>query len=123
MQTYEVRGKLATLNDHDKANRANRFVGAKMKKDMTDLVTYQLLGKVKITEPCTVSFHWLYSGKHDYDNIRFACKYVLDGMVHAGVLPDDSQKWVRGFGGDTFEKVLKGDEGVIITVDINKDDL
>lgn len=114
---YTVRGKLAYLNDHDKANRANRFVGAKLKKQMTEMVALQLSGQPPITDPVVVSFHWLYSTRHDFDNMRFAAKYVLDGMIHAGVLPNDNQSWVKGFGGDTFEKVLSGDEGVIITVE------
>jgi len=114
---YTVKGQLATLNDHDKANRANKFAGAKLKKDMTDLVVWQMKGKKRVTSPCVLSFSWFISGKHDYDNICFARKYILDGMVKAGVLENDSPKYVIGFGGDTFIKVSKGEEKVIIDVE------
>lgn len=115
--SYTVKGVLATLNDHDKANRANRFVGAKMKKDNTEYVMYQLLNKKKITKPCILTFNWLVSSKCDFDNICFARKYILDGMIKAGILPDDNQNWVKGFGGDYFTKVNKGEEKIIIEVE------
>lgn len=113
---YVVNGKLATLNDHDAANRSNKFYGAKMKEEMTDLVAWQVKQGIKISHPCYVIFTWLYSGRHDFDNIAFAKKYVLDGMVKAGILPNDNQSWVLGFT-DNFEKVGKGEEGVVITVE------
>lgn len=112
-----IKGKLATLNDHDKANRGNKFAGAKLKKDMTELVMWQVKNKPAIISPCTLTFHWYFSGKHDFDNICFAKKYLLDGLVKAGVLPDDNQKWVRGFGGDYFTKVEPGKE--MVSIEIN----
>lgn len=113
---YVVKGQLADLNKHDGANRNSRFGGASLKKEQTDLVAWQLKGKPKITRPCTIGFVWYYSGKFDFDNIRFACKYVLDGMVKAGVLPNDNQKWVLGFEGDYFIRCDKGSEKVIVEV-------
>lgn len=115
---YTINGTLATLNDHDKANRYNRFAGAKLKKEMTELVAWQVKGKPKITKPCVLSFSWYISSKCDYDNICFARKYLLDGMVKAGILKDDSPKYVLGFGGDSFIKVEKGKEKIIVDVDI-----
>lgn len=114
---YEILGVLPTLNEHDKANRTNRFVGAKMKQEATDLVALQLMGKQKITKPCYISFHWFVSSRADFDNIAFGKKYILDGMVKAGVLADDNQKHVLGFRGDYFSKVSKGQEKIQIFVE------
>jgi Holliday junction resolvase RusA-like endonuclease len=114
---YVIEGDLAKLNEHDNANRVNRFAGAKLKERMTNQVAWQLNGKPAITEPCYITFYWRYSSRHDFDNIRFACKYILDGMIKAGVLPNDNQTWVHGFGGDYFEKVSKGDEGVTVVAE------
>lgn len=97
-------------------NRTNRFGGAALKKKMNELVSSQLEDAVHIVKPCTIHFEWLYSSRHDFDNIRFACKYVLDGMQKAGVLENDNQNFVLGFDGDKFTKVDKGEEGVIVTV-------
>lgn len=117
MGCYTIQGKLATLNEHDGANRSNRFIGAKLKQEMTDLVAWQLRGKKPIVKPCIITFNWMFSSKADFDNIRFACKYILDGMVKAGILKDDNQNWVLGFGGDYFTKVDKGQESIIIEVE------
>lgn len=114
---YTIKGSLATLNQHDGANRRNRFLGAKLKHEMTEFVALQLISKPKITKPCMITFNWKVSTRADFDNIRFAAKYVLDGMVKAGVLVDDSQKWVVGFGGDYFTKVPKGQEEIIIDIE------
>ena len=111
-----ITGDLAKLNEHDNANRSNRFAGAKLKKDMTDLVAWQVKSKPEVKNPCTITFHWYYSSKHDFDNIRFGCKYVQDGLVKGGVLKDDSQKWVLGYDGDYFIKVDKGKEKVVVEI-------
>jgi len=121
IKQYPILGELAKLNEHDAANRANKFGGAALKNRMTELVRLQLLAGPRITKPCYIGFRWFYSGKHDFDNIRFATKYVLDGMVKAGVLVNDSQKYVLGFTGDEFIKVPKGEEGVVVIVK-EKDD-
>lgn len=118
MVKYVINGRLATLNEHDSANRTNKFGGAALKKQMTDMVAWQLRGKPKVAEPCVITFRWRINSKADPDNIRFAAKYVLDGMVKAGVLENDNQKWILGFGGDTFEKILPGDEGVTVEVSV-----
>lgn len=114
---YEIKGELAKLNEHDNANRTNRFGGAGLKKKMDELVIGQLEGKKPITRPCIITFYWFYSSRHDFDNIAFGKKYVLDGMQKAGVLPNDNQKWVRGFGGDWFTKVEPGEEKVLVEVE------
>ena len=114
---YTIKGDLAKLNEHDNANRTNRFGGAALKKRMNELVMSQLEGKKPITKPCIITFYWFYSGRHDFDNIRFGAKYILDGMQKAGVLPNDNQTWVRGFGGDWFTKVAPGEEKVMIEVE------
>jgi hypothetical protein len=112
--TVTIKGSLATLNDHDSANRANKFVGAKLKQEMTDFVAYQVKRMKKIDEPVFITFHWFISSRHDFDNVRFAAKYILDGLVKAGKLPNDNQKWVLGFHGDYFIKVPKGQEKVVV---------
>lgn len=114
---YTVLGVLPTLNDHDKANRVNRFAGAKLKKEATELVYYQLLNKPKVSKPCFITFHWYISSRADPDNIRIGAKYLLDGMVKAGILQDDNQKHILGFKGDYFYKVAKGDEKVVVGVE------
>jgi hypothetical protein len=116
MQVVTIVGDLAKLNEHDNANRRNRFAGAALKKQMTELVALQC-GKLKpITHPIILHFDWLYSSKHDFDNIAFSKKYVQDGLVKSGKLPNDNQSWVKGFT-DNFTKVSKGQESVVVTIE------
>jgi len=95
---YEV---LPGLNDYTKANRTNYHVGASMKKNTGNLVAQSIsrdLPNVKIKRPVIVRFHWVEPNKRrDLDNISFAKKFILDGMVQAGLIPDDNQKYVKGF--------------------------
>lgn len=107
--------QLSTLNDHDAANRANKFLGAKLKQEQTHLVSLYCKRHPKVTGPVFIEYEWHYSGKHDLDNIAFAKKYVNDGLVKAGVLANDDQKHVVGFN-DQFEKVEKGQEAVYVTL-------
>lgn len=116
-RSITIKGQLATLNDHDNANRSNRFIGAKLKQENTDIVAWQCKKYSKITKPCIITFHWYFSTKHDFDNIRFAAKYILDGMIKAGILPNDNQAWILGFGGDYFIKVPKGEEKVLVEIE------
>lgn len=113
---YQIKGQLAYLNEHDKANRANKYGGAKLKETMTDIVAWQMKDQPPIKQTCRIKFIWLISSAHDPDNIRFAAKYILDGMIKAHVLKNDNQSWIRGFDGDDFVHVKKGAEGVILEV-------
>lgn len=116
-QTFTIVGELAKLNEHDNSNRSNRFGGAALKKRMTALVSDQCGPLSPITRPVIIGFDWYFSSRHDFDNIAFAKKYILDGMVHAEKLPNDNQKWVHGFSGDSFHKVPKGEEKVIVGIE------
>ena len=85
--------KLPSLNEHDLANRINRYRGAQMKRSYTELVYWtvkaQKIPKVK-TYPVVMTFTWYRRDKRtDPDNISFARKYILDGLVKAGVLEND----------------------------------
>ena len=115
-QLLTIMGSLVKLNEHDEANRRNRFLGAKLKKEMTHLVAQQASSLEVIQKPILLRFHWYFASRHDFDNIAFAKKYILDGMIEAGKLPNDNQKWVHGFRGDYFHRVEKGQEKVVVVI-------
>lgn len=85
------------LNDYIDSERTNRIIASSIKKKLTNIVIKQCLyancNKPKYKVDMT--FRWHVKGRHDSDNIAFAKKYVLDGMVKAGVLENDNPKWVR----------------------------
>ena len=113
----EISGRLTDLNEYIRVERGNRYAAASLKKKDTELVASQATEAGIIKEPCLITFNWLYSTRHDFDNIAFAKKFVLDGLVKAGVLSNDNQDSVAGFGGEYFTRVKKGEEGVIVELE------
>lgn len=65
--------------------------------DLYHLEMLPLKGKIKVTEyPVTIHYEWHFTGTAlDSLNCAFMSKMIEDGLVHAGVLEDDSTKYVR----------------------------
>lgn len=100
-----VEGRFPSLNDFISAERANRHVGAKMKRRETDRARAAAVaaGMPRFVGPVAVRFLWVERDRRrDLDNVAFAKKFVLDGLVEAGVLEDDGQRRVAALQ-DTFE--------------------
>ena len=117
MQRVTIHGSLPTLNEANNLARTHWALAAQAKKEATNLVAVQCGGLKPISKPVIITFHWYYSGKHDFDNIRSAAKFVLDGMVQSKKLPNDNQKWVLGFGGDYFIRTTKGQDKVVVEIE------
>lgn len=105
MITLTIGGSLPNLNEYTKANRANIFVGANMKKKaeikITSYIQQQLHG-VNTVDKCTIRFVWVEKDKRrDLDNIAFAKKFILDALVSNGILKGDGWSCVTGFS-DSF---------------------
>lgn len=100
-----IEGRLPSLNDFISAERANRHVGAKMKRRETGRARDAAVaaGMPRFVGPVSVRFLWVERDRRrDLDNVAFAKKFVLDGLVEAGVLEDDGQRHVVALQ-DTFE--------------------
>jgi Holliday junction resolvase RusA-like endonuclease len=97
-----IPGEICDLNRYINAERTNKFMAAKIKKNETDRLTWYFKGKVKAKGKVFIQFIWTTKdNKKDPDNISFAKKFVLDAMVKAGVLENDGRKQIIGFG-DSF---------------------
>ena len=96
---YTIVGELTDLNQFIKAISANRFIGGKIKKQETERVYIEVLsqGVKKVSKyPVTIECNWYMKNRRkDIDNVCFAKKFILDGLVLAKVLQDDSQKYVE----------------------------
>ena len=103
-----IRGELTDLNTYISAERSNRFMGAKIKKENTEMVIAQMMQtdnrkQEKIDKPCRINIRWYTRNERkDADNISFSKKFILDGLVKSGILKDDTRKWIRGFTDDFF---------------------
>ena len=98
---FTIDEKLPSLNDVIAKNRANRMMGAKLKKEIqADILTYIRIAVlhgdlVPQEKKCTISITWHEKTmRRDVDNIQSAQKFILDAMVDGGILKDDSRKYV-----------------------------
>lgn len=90
--------KYATLNEYINAERSNKYYAAKMKKLQTDVSRAFFITKDKIKNPVDITFTWhLMNKRRDPDNICFAKKFILDGMVTAKFIENDNLKWIKSF--------------------------
>lgn len=121
MNSFEIKGKLPSLNDYIRECRANKFKANSLKKDTEQFIGYCIAiavanGKLKPTDkPCIVHFEWHDKSRRDYDNIcGGGRKFILDALQKNGVIVNDNQKYIKGFT-DTFIKDKK--DYVIVTLE------
>lgn len=92
-----IKGTLPTLNEMISADRRNRYLGAKLKKQATNLCASYFMG-VKVKTPFKMICDWYCKDKRtDPDNRSYSKKFLLDGMQKAGAIENDNFKSVLGF--------------------------
>ena len=121
---YTFPFELPSLNEYVNAERANRFAGAKMKKDIERRLASHILhqGVVAHKIPVRIDFIWKCKNKRkDKDNIAFSKKFLLDSLVRCGVIPNDKwdciESWI-----DIFPEPDKEDVGVDVIIYEKGDD-
>lgn len=115
---FEINERLPSLNEYTKACRNNKYIGAKMKQDVEEAVWVyikQQMKSIKINCPVKINFTWIEENKkRDLDNICFAKKFILDALVKANIIRNDTQNYVKGFS-DTFQYSSKS--SVIVEIE------
>jgi Holliday junction resolvase RusA-like endonuclease len=98
MIRFTISGRLPGMNDFIGAMNANRWKGADLKRKETRRCAMAVVGLPPIHKPVTLSIAWYEpNGRRDIDNVAAGgTKVLLDGLVSAGILPNDGRKWVRG---------------------------
>lgn len=100
MQEIIFTGEYTDLNTYSTAERLNRYAAAEI-KDMETTRAYAdclVSGVKQINKPVFIVFKWYVKDKKkDKDNISFAKKFIIDGMVQAHVLKNDGYKQIVGF--------------------------
>lgn len=94
-----IKGKLDDLNTYISAERSHRQKGAEMKRINTEIVEWQTKNLEPIKHyPLHMHILWFTKDERiDADNIAFAKKYILDGLVRSGVIKDDNRKHIKSF--------------------------
>ena len=92
-----IQTPLITLNDYINLERGNRYAAAAKKKALTNNVAWEARSQTKerVRGLSDIRIYWLTTGRHDPDNIYFGVKFLLDGLVVAGVLENDNPSCVR----------------------------
>lgn len=98
---FKIDMKLPSLNEMILKNRTNRYMGAKLKRQVQDDIGWFIqlaihndsLHPVMKESVLNIHYHEK-TRRRDVDNIQSAQKFILDALVEQGILPDDSQKWV-----------------------------
>lgn len=118
--TFEIPGKLPSLNDIIRLTNRNRFVGARQKKEETSLCAYHIMvcRVPKFKGPVSIIFDWVEpNAKRDIDNVAGGGeKFILDALVQTGRLVNDSRKYVKEIK-HIFVEIDKRNPRVIVTIE------
>ena len=94
----EIPGRLPGLNEIIAAAKSHYAKYSTEKKEYTEEVAW-LAKKAKLPryEKSYLVITWYEpNSRRDPDNVMAGQKFILDGLVQAGVIPDDSQKYILG---------------------------
>lgn len=91
-----IPGRLPGLNEITDAARKNKYESANMKKAYTELVAWCVKSaRLPHFDRVDLVFTWYEPNrKRDKDNIMAGQKFILDGLVTAGVLTNDGWKQI-----------------------------
>lgn len=98
--------ELTDLNTYIKAMNSHRLAGNSIKQSETNRVHWEAkkahTPPVEKSEyPVHISYKWYSKDRRiDIDNVAFAKKFINDGLVQAGIIENDSRKFIQGFDDD-----------------------
>lgn len=93
IQTFVIPDKLPSLNDYVDACRKHPKAGANMKKKHQGRIKKAIreCGVHPMKTPVIVEIAWFEPNRRrDKDNVRFGVKFILDGLVEAGIIRNDT---------------------------------
>ena len=92
-----IKHKFPSFNEIIAKSKAHWSAYSKLKRDNTDLCTIYfrkgLSAKRKVD--VMLSFIEPFKSRRDFDNITASQKFILDGLTNAGVIKDDSPKYIN----------------------------
>lgn len=115
---FYIYQKLPNLNEFRAEIARNKYKGGQMKSDVEDsIITAIMYAKSKNTlhpiqtYPIQINCVWGMKNynKMDRDNRRASVKFILDGMQKAGIIPNDSPKYVS----DLFDEYKRAEQDFV----------
>jgi len=117
--TFTIPHRLVRFNEYTDINRYNRYNGAKMKKQQTNLCGYYI-PKMKLDYAIEIVYVWTVKTlANDLGNIQVGNKFIEDAMVVKGFIPNDNLKWIKRL---THEYIKGNNEQVEVIVRRWEDD-
>lgn len=96
---FTIRGRLPGLNEMIAEARKGTFPSVRQKREWTELCAWEARAArlPSLNVPVRIKIRWIEPrSNRDVDNVAAGAKYVLDGLVNAGVLRDDDRTSVVG---------------------------
>lgn len=104
MNGFKIEMRLPGLNEYTDANRTHAQKGGRFKRETeADIMLFIMIAKRRgelrpVDYPVTLNIEWYeQTRKRDPDNIVSAKKFILDALVKGGILPNDTQRYIKGF--------------------------
>ena len=91
--TFTISGRMTGANEYIRELNSDRNAGNRIKRRETDRAAWSARAAHMPTffRPVQVSFLWVEPNRRrDLDNVAFAKKFVLDGLVRAQVIANDT---------------------------------
>lgn len=114
--TFFLDFPLPTLNEMIRTARGNKYAAAAQKKKYTNLVADEIM--VQTVRPhfeaISLDLTWIETKKkRDPDNVFAAVKFLMDGIVAAGIIDDDDRDHVASI---TNRIAVSDSRGVAVIV-------
>ncbi|MGL5079667.1 MAG: hypothetical protein ACRDBG_28045 [Waterburya sp.] len=113
------------LNKLIDISRSNKFAAAASKKKATNLAAAEAKQQTDVSIICKVymTYEISYSTETtDMDNLNSCLKPILDGMVKARVIQDDSLKYTQPFAFMTYTKAPRASQFVKVRIFTNQEE-
>ena len=94
---FTIEGELPALNEIIDKSKAHHMAYASLKKEATNLVQWSANGLPKMNRIKLNITYYCKNRRKDPDNIAAAKKFILDGLVKAGIIKNDGWKEVKGW--------------------------
>lgn len=95
---FDIEGRLPGLNemiDAAKKGKGKYQPYSMMKQTYTEMVAW-LAKMLPKYEQVDIIITWYEPNeKRDPDNVQAGCKFILDGLVKAGTIPNDTRRYIK----------------------------
>lgn len=111
--------ELCDLNNYINVERSNRIGASKVKKQMGVIVS-QYCNKLDLPKDTQFDVECIWTTKDkrkDSDNIFFAVKFILDGVVTSGQLQGDGYRYIRNI---SHKRLIGKEEQVEVIFNLAK---